>query len=171
MKREVVIPGLTRDPRTAHGLPRIGVRGRLLKAAMTALLLTAATAAFAQSTPVGLWRQVDDKTGEAKSEIRIVDNGGVLSARIEKLLKSSKPNPLCEECKDDRKNQPIQGMEIIRGVRKVADKDVWEGGKVLDPENGKEYSARLTPIEGGKKLEMRGSIGPFGRTQTWVRVQ
>ena len=48
---------------------------------------------------------------------------------------------------------------------------MWEGGKILDPENGRNYTLRLTPIEGGKKLEVRGSLGPFGRTQTWVRVQ
>ena len=62
-------------------------------------------------------------------------------------------------------------MEIIRNAQKAEGKDVWEGGKVLDPENGREYTLRLTPIEGGRKLEVRGSIGPFGRTQTWVRVQ
>ena len=142
-----------------------------MKSILIATLAMAASAVFAQSSPVGLWRQIDDKTGEARSEIRITDNGGVLTARIEKVLKSTKPNPRCEECKDERKNQPIEGLEIIRGVRKAADKDVWEGGKVLDPENGREYNARLTPIEGGRKLEMRGSFGPIGRTQTWVRVQ
>lgn len=142
-----------------------------MKKILAFTLALLAGSAFAQATPVGLWRQVDDKTGEAKSEIRISDSGGVLSARIEKLLKSSKPNPTCEKCSDERKNQPIEGMEIIRGVRKAADKEVWEGGKVLDPESGREYNARLTPIEGGRKLEMRGSFGPIGRTQTWVRVQ
>ena len=50
-------------------------------------------------------------------------------------------------------------------------KDVWEDGKILDPENGKNYTLRLTPIEGGKKLEVRGSVFGIGRTQTWVRVQ
>ena len=63
------------------------------------------------------------------------------------------------------------GLPIIQGAKKAADKDVWEGGKILDPENGKFYTLRLTPIDGGQKLEVRGSIGPFGRTQTWVRVQ
>jgi uncharacterized protein (DUF2147 family) len=134
----------------------------------TALL---AGTAFAQMTPIGTWRSIDDKSGEAKAEIRISESGGVLTGRIEKVLKSTKPNPVCEECSDDRKNQPVQGMEILRGIRKVQGKEVWEGGKVLDPENGKEYNARLTPIDGGQKLEMRGSFGPFGRTQTWVRVQ
>ena len=62
-------------------------------------------------------------------------------------------------------------QEIIRGGKQAEGKDVWEGGKILDPENGKEYTLRLTPIEDGKKLEVRGSIAFFGRTQTWVRTQ
>ena len=132
-----------------------------------------AGAVFAQQTPVGLWRSIDDKTGEAKAEIRIVDNGGVLTGRIEKRLsKDAKPDEVCKECKDDRAGKPIQGLEIIRGVRKAQGKEgVWEGGKVLDPENGRDYTLRMTPIDGGKKLEVRGSFGPFGRTQTWVRAQ
>ncbi len=64
------------------------------------------------------------------------------------------------------------GLEIIRGGKKAEGKDVWEDGKILDPENGKSYPASFTPIEGGKKLEVRGyGLGPFGRTQTWIRVQ
>ena len=49
----------------------------------------------------------------------------------------------------------------------------WEDGKILDPENGKNYSLRLTPIDGGKKLEVRGYFGAplLGRTQTWIRVE
>jgi uncharacterized protein (DUF2147 family) len=166
--RTHVIAGSTRNPPGARSHSAAGSR---LKAGMTSLLLLSAGSAFAQMTPIGLWRSVDDKTGEAKAEIRITESAGVLTGRIEKLLKSTKPNPVCEECTDDRKDQPIQGLEIIRGVRKAQGKEVWDGGKVLDPENGKEYNARLTPVEGGQKLEMRGSFGPFGRTQTWVRVK
>jgi hypothetical protein len=66
---------------------------------------------------------------------------------------------------------PWLGLDIIRGGKKAEGKDVWEGGKILDPENGKEYRASFTPIEGGKKLEVRGYLGPFWRTQTWNRVQ
>jgi uncharacterized protein (DUF2147 family) len=63
-------------------------------------------------------------------------------------------------------------MEIIRGGQKVEGKDVWDGGKILDPEDGKNYSVRLTPIEGGKKMEIRGYLGTplIGRTQVWIRV-
>jgi uncharacterized protein (DUF2147 family) len=123
-------------------------------------------------TPVGRWHTVDDKTGELKSEVHIVDNGGVLSGSIAKLLaKDAKQDAVCEECTDDRKGKPILGLQILRGVSKNPEKEVWEGGRILDPQNGKTYAARLTPIDGGAKLEMRGSIGPFGRTQTWVRVK
>jgi uncharacterized protein (DUF2147 family) len=123
-------------------------------------------------TPVGVWRNLDDKTGEAKAEIRIVEAGGVLSGKIDKRIgKDIKPDDVCDECSDDRKGKPILGLEIIRNAKKAEGKDVWEGGKILDPENGRDYTLRMTPVEGGRKLEVRGSIGPFGRTQTWVRIQ
>jgi uncharacterized protein (DUF2147 family) len=141
-----------------------------MKRILIAALAVAASTAFAQMSPVGLWRSIDDKTGEAKAEIRIVDNGGVLSGHIEKTLKKD-AKPTCEECKDERRGQPIVGLEIIRGAHKAADQDEWEGGKILDPENGREYTLRLTPIDGGQKLQVRGYLGPFYRTQTWVRVQ
>ena len=142
--------------------------------AITAIIFVVTSApSWAQMTPEGLWRNIDDKTGEAKAEIRIQANkAGVLTGVLEKrLAKDAKPDDLCKECSDDRKDKLLLGLEIIRGAKKAEDKDVWEGGKILDPENGRNYTLRMTPVEGGKKLEVRGSIGPFGRTQTWVRVQ
>ena len=140
------------------------------RAILSTALFVVASAAFAQATPVGVWRNIDDKTGEVKAEIRVSESAGGLNARIEKRLgKDSKPDAVCTECADDRKGQPLDGLEIVRGVRKVEGKDVWEGGKILDPESGKVYTLRLTPIEGGARLEVRGSIGPFWRTQTWLR--
>lgn len=133
-------------------------------------LAASAPLAFAQMTPVGTWRSIDDKTGEAKSQIIISDNGGTLSGRVTKLLrKEADPTLRCTECSDDRKDQPVLGMEILRGGAKLEGKDVWEGGKILDPESGRSYNLRLTPTEGGRKLDVRGYFGPFGRTQTWVR--
>jgi uncharacterized protein (DUF2147 family) len=146
-----------------------GIPKNLLLA--TAAMLACA-AAQAQMTPVGNWHSMDEKTGELKSLIVIADKGGALNGHIEKLLrKEADPKGVCKECRDDRKDKPMLGLEIIRGAKQVEGKDVWEGGKILDPENGKEYTLRMTPIEGGKKLEVRGSIAFFGRTQTWVRVQ
>jgi uncharacterized protein (DUF2147 family) len=144
-----------------------------MKHALVAIVLGAmALPALAQSTPVGLWRNYDDKTGEAKAEVRITETAGVLSGKVEKrLLKNARPEDLCTECSDDRKDKLVLGMEVIRGAKKADDREVWEGGKILDPENGRNYTLKMTPIEGGKKLEVRGSFGPFGRTQTWVRLQ
>jgi uncharacterized protein (DUF2147 family) len=169
--KEVCHAGL--DPASSSGGSSDHRTGLRVRPAMTVLFgLVVASAAFAQSSPVGLWRSIDDKSGEAKAEIRISEAAGALSGRIEKrLAKDAKADAVCEECKDDRKDKPIQGLEILRGLKKAEGKDVWEDGKILDPENGREYGARLTPIEGGKRLEVRGSIGPVGRTQTWVRVQ
>jgi uncharacterized protein (DUF2147 family) len=144
-----------------------------MKRALTAIIFgVIAFSALAQNTPVGLWRNSDDKTGEAKAEVRIAETAGVLSGKIEKrLLKSAKAEDVCTECSDDRKGQPLVGLEIIRGAKKAEGREVWEGGKILDPENGRSYTLKMTPIEDGKKLEVRGSFGPFGRTQTWVRIQ
>lgn len=131
----------------------------------------ASSVAMAQMTPEGLWRNVDDKTGEAKAEIRIAATAsGALNGKIEKALtQSSEPN--CSLCTDDRKDKPKLGMEIIRGAKKSDGGTLWEGGKILDPENGKEYTLRMTPLEDGKKLQIRGYIGPFYRTQIWTRVE
>ena len=129
--------------------------------------------AFAQMSPVGAWHSIDDKTGEAKAEIHITEQAGVLSGRVMKSLRND-PNAkkTCDDCKDDRKGQAIVGMEIIRGLKQEGTDNLWAGGgKILDPENGKEYTLRMTPLEGGKKLQVRGYIGPFYRTQVWLRVQ
>jgi hypothetical protein len=135
------------------------------------------TVAFAQAqmTPLGAWNSIDDATQKPKALIRISTNAsGALSGVVEKAL-DPKPNtePNCDKCTDDRKGKPKIGMEIIRGGKKVEGKDVWEEGKILDPDNGTDYRLRLTPIDGGKKLEVRGYVGTplLGRTQTWIRVE
>jgi uncharacterized protein (DUF2147 family) len=133
------------------------------------LLCIAVAAAHAQNTPVGLWKTIDDNTGKEKSLVRISEAAGVVSGRVEKLLHPSKPNPVCEKCRDDRRGKPIVGLSIIEGLKQHG--EVWDGGKILDPENGKIYTVRLKPIDDGKQLEVRGYIGPFFRTQTWTRVE
>ena len=136
----------------------------------------AGTGALADATsPAGLWKTIDDATKKEKSLVRITDNGGVLSGKIEKLVDpGEKPDAVCDVCTDERKNQPVVGLTIIRNVKSSADdKSVWEGGDILDPGNGKIYKVRLKPVQGGKQLEVRGYIGVpmFGRSQTWIRVE
>ena len=138
----------------------------------TLLILTAGPVA-AQMSPVGLWKTIDDETKQAKSLVRIVEAGGVVSGRIEKLLDPKDDGKdVCEKCTDERKGKPIVGLTILRNLKRSADDaSVWEDGDVLDPANGKIYRARLQPDNGGKELKMRGYIGPFYRTQVWLRVE
>jgi uncharacterized protein (DUF2147 family) len=145
-----------------------------MKRTILALMLPlAATAALAQASPVGLWKTIDDKTKQERTLVRIAESGGVLVGRIEKRLDpAAKPDAVCDKCTDDRKDKPMLGLEIIRGVKK-ADDTMWDGGTILDPEEGKSYKVRLTPADGGKRLDVRGYIGAplLGRTQSWIRVE
>ena len=142
-----------------------------MKTFITIALLAFAGAAFAQATPVGLWKTIDDETKAEKSLVRITENGGVLSGKIEKLLDPSKQDSKCDKCDGARKDQPINGMTIVEGVKKNADEPYWDGGTILDPNNGKTYKVRLTPKDGGKSMEVRGFIAFLYRNQTWQRVE
>ena len=132
-----------------------------------------ASIAHAQATPAGLWKSIDDESKKEKSLIRITESGGVFTGKLEKLLDpTAKADVVCDKCSDERKDKPIVGMTLIKGVKQNADdKAKWDGGEILDPNNGKTYKVRLTPIDGGKTLEVRGFIGPFYRNQTWTRVE
>jgi uncharacterized protein (DUF2147 family) len=139
------------------------------------LLMLLALPAFGQTTPVGLWKTVDDTTGREKGLVRIVARDGVLEGRIEGTLDPGAPlNQVCDQCGDERKGKPLLGLTILRGVRASSDEaGVWDGGDILDPYNGKVYRVRLRPVKDGKALEVRGYIGIplLGRTQTWIRAE
>jgi uncharacterized protein (DUF2147 family) len=146
----------------------------MLRSIVAIVLAVSGASSMAQMSPVGLWRTISDKDGVAQSEVRIVDTSGVVSGKVEKITDpKAKPGERCVECNDERKDQPILGMEILRGLKKVDGKDVWDGGTVVEPATGKIYRAKVSPIEGGAKLEMRGYIGSplFGRTATWIRIE
>ena len=135
-------------------------------------LVAAAGAALAQATPVGLWKTIDDDGKTEKSSVRIIESGGLVSGKIEKIADAGKAADVCDKCSDERKDKPIVGMTIIRNAKK-GDDGVWTGGDILDPSNGKVYKLHLKPVDGGKKLEVRGYVGMplLGRTQTWVRAE
>ncbi len=145
----------------------------MLTVALSGLAAALPGMAAAQTTPVGLWKSIDDETKTEKSLVRITEAAGTLTGKIEKLMDPTKQDAKCDKCSDARKDQPVLGMTIITGVRAGSDKTLWEGGEILDPNNGKTYKVRIKPIDGGKKLEVRGFIGApmLGRTQTWIRVE
>ncbi|MCV2368472.1 DUF2147 domain-containing protein [Roseateles oligotrophus] len=139
-----------------------------------AVLSLVANLCVAQASPTGLWKTIDDETKVEKSLVRVSDTAGVFSAVIEKLLDPAKADAKCDKCSDERKDKPVMGMTILRNVKQSSnDAELWDGGDILDPNNGKVYKVRLKPVEGGKKMEVRGYIGMpmLGRTQTWIRVE
>jgi uncharacterized protein (DUF2147 family) len=144
------------------------------RALAAAVLAAACSAAHAQqATPAGLWKTIDDETKTEKSLVRIApDADGALSGRIERLLDPAKAGAICDKCSGERHGKPIAGMTVLSGARKAEGGEfVWEGGQILDPNNGKTYKVRLKPIDDGTRLEVRGYIGPFYRNQVWQRVE
>ena len=143
--------------------------------AVLALCALSASLAQAQLTPLGLWKTFHEESQVARSLVRVTETNGVLSGRVEKLLDPAfKPDELCSRCKDELRDKPIVGMTVVRAVRQSrGDPAVWDGGEIIDPHNGKIFSVRLTPVDGGRRLEVRGYLGTpmLGRSLTWVRVE
>ena len=134
---------------------------------------TAATVRAENLSPLGLWKTIDDASGEARSFIKIWVENGELFGKIERLIRKpgQNPNPLCDECSGEKKDKPITGMTVMWGL--TQDDETWSGGYILDPDNGKTYKCKLKVEGGGEKLIVRGYIGfsLLGRNQTWSRVE
>ncbi|WP_353189508.1 DUF2147 domain-containing protein [Pandoraea pnomenusa] len=146
----------------AQALVAVALLGGVAKAVMAADSMS----------PVGVWQTIDDNTKQPKALVTISEQNGELVGVITKGLgPNDDPERVCTKCTDSRKDQKMLGMQILSGMRK--DGDAYSGGKILDPENGKEYSCKMTVTDDGKKLDVRGFIGIslLGRTQTWNRVQ
>jgi uncharacterized protein (DUF2147 family) len=118
---------------------------------------------------LGKWKTIDDETGKPKSIVEIYERDGKVYGKVIKLFRepSEEQDPVCKECDTDdpRYNKKVIGMEILADM--VKDGDEYEDGEILDPNNGKVYSCKIW-LE-GKDLKLRGYIGPFFRTQTWIR--
>jgi uncharacterized protein (DUF2147 family) len=142
-----------------------------------AFIITAALSiapAFADdSSPVGLWKNIDDVSGKPKALIRITETNGALQGKIEQLFRepAEEQNPKCDKCEGVRKDQPVLGMVILSGLKK--DGSDYAGGEILDPNNGKVYKSKMHLTDNGKKLSVRGYIGVpmLGRSQVWVRQE
>ena len=134
------------------------------------IFAVAGPAAAQSSTPVGLWKTVNEK-GEPEGLVRISEVAGELRATVEKVYSppAPEPDPLCELCTGERKNKRVIGMQIVSGLR--WDGEHYSGGEILDPNNGKSYRCLMRVVDDGRKLEVRGYIGIslFGRTQVWLR--
>jgi len=124
----------------------------------------------AQDSLAGRWKTVDDATGKTKSIVEIhTARDGSIAGRVAEIVDTKDgPNPVCKECKGALHGKPIKGMTILWGL-KPDGTGKWAGGRVLDPENGKDYKAKLELLDGGRKLGMSGCIAFICRQQVWVR--
>ena len=145
----------------------------ILKSTLLAFCAVTAMSAWADGSPVGLWKNIDDETGKPDALIRISEADGELTGKIEKLFRTpeQEQNPTCSKCDGALKDQPIIGMTILSGLKKNGED--YTGGQILDPGNGKVYKSKLSVQDGGKQLTVRGYIGipMLGRSQIWVRDQ
>jgi uncharacterized protein (DUF2147 family) len=127
----------------------------------------------AELSPAGLWKTVDDNTGKPRGLVRVTQVNGAYQGKVEKIF--PKPgedqHPRCDKCEGTRHDQPILGMTIVWGLTKQGDE--YQGGEILDPENGKIYRVKMKVEDAGKKLMVRGFIGfsLLGRNQVWLREE
>ena len=124
---------------------------------------------FSQSV-LGKWKTIDDETGIEKSIVEVYEVKGKIYGKIIEIFEVKNRNRKCDLCNGDDKDKPILGMVIIRGLLK--DGNEYNGGKIIDPKNGKAYKCYIA-LEEKDKLKIRGYVGfsLLGRTQYWVRVK
>jgi len=143
--------------------------------AVMALSATAqAATAGSEPTAIGLWEQIDEKSGQPESWFNIVEKDGVYVGTIVKMFqKPGDPPPesfRCSKCEGADKDQPVLGLTLIKGMKRKGVK--YEDGTIMDPRDGNVYRALMEVSPDNKRLEVRGYLGValFGRSQTWNRL-
>jgi uncharacterized protein (DUF2147 family) len=125
-----------------------------------------------EPSAVGLWEQVDERSGRAESWFKITERNGIYEGAIVKIF--PKPgddeNWVCDKCEGAEKGAPVLGLKLIKGMRRNG--MGYENGTIMDPRDGSVYRALMTLSPDGQHLEVRGYLGIslFGRSQTWNRL-
>ena len=151
-------------------MTRIFVTLAVLLPMLPASLPTAAAVDATLSSPVGLWQPLDS-AGKPEGLIRIFETNGLYYGRIEPSSADDDRNARCTRCTDDRRNQRIIGLVLLRHLR--PENGEYVGGDILDPDTGRIYGCTLRLTNGGREAVMHGFLGIslFGRSQTWRRVE
>ena len=147
---------------------------RLLMPAMLGLALAlcgaSSASAFDPTSAAGMWQKVED--GKPALYVLVIDHNGIFEGVMAKLFPEpgEETDRRCTGCTDDRKDAPWLGISFIRDMKRNG--MVYEGGNVLDPRNGKIYSAKMTLSGDGQSLTLRGYVGIalFGKDEVWNRL-
>ncbi len=116
---------------------------------------------------LGKWKTIDDNEGVAKSIVEIYEKDGKVYGKIIEIFNVEKQDVKCIDCEGVDEDRRVLGMNIIKDMEF---KDgAYRNGTITNPENGKIYDCRLKLIDG--KLQVRGYIAFFYRTQYWVRAE
>jgi uncharacterized protein (DUF2147 family) len=127
-----------------------------------------------EPSAVGLWEQVDEKTGKAESWFNIVEKDGIYVGTIVKMFsKPGDPPPeawRCTKCEGAEQNAPVLGLALIKGMKRKGLN--YEDGTIMDPRDGTVYRALMILSPDNKQLEVRGYLGfaLLGRSQMWKRL-
>ncbi len=133
------------------------------------LLFISANTLYAQ-TIFGKWKTINEDTGKPNSIIEIYHDDGVINGKVVRILKESDRDRLCNNCSGHLKDQPIEGLELMRGLEKSGNE--YSGGVITDPKTGKEYKVKIWVDEHNPdRLKVRGYIAFFYRTETWHRTK
>ena len=133
------------------------------------LFLCAGLNLQAQSV-LGKWKTVNEETGKSTSIIEIFEADGELHGKVVRILKEEDRDRVCTKCEGEMKNKPIEGLVVMTGLEKSGDE--YSGGVVTDPKTGKVYKCKIWLDEDNpQKLNVRGYISFFYRTQTWLRAE
>ncbi len=158
-------------PKTPPSAPEPG-RHCPARHALPALLAACVGGGAAAADPlVGLWTVIDDRDHMPRALLRITEHDGEFRARVERGLRPiEQERPVCDNCPDERRGQPMLGLTIVTGLKR--DGEVYRGGEILDPDNGRIYSCQMVLRDEGQRLEVRGYLGTpmLGRTQVWLRA-
>ena len=149
----------------------------MVKMKLTVALICSALGSFALAQDItGTWQQIDDKTGSPKAVIEIRKEANqTYTGKIIKVTPRPgyTPRELCNKCPAPYTDQPILGMDILKGLKQVKDSNNYEKGRVIDPLAGRIYDAKIRLNSTGKRLTLRAYMGvsTLGRSQTWIRIQ
>ncbi|MFT6322325.1 MAG: hypothetical protein ACJAT4_003261 [Granulosicoccus sp.] len=132
----------------------------------TILFFTLFISSSVAQSCVGIWKTIDDETGEEQSQVEIYEKSGKYYGKIIKLINPT--TDVCNTCTGDREGNFLVGMEILWDMEKSG--STWKNGEIFSPTKDKTYSCKLW-LEGKDILKVRGYVALFYRTQTWHRIK